>query len=256
MSEPNSGSDLASVGSRAERTASGWRLNGRKIWTTNAPRSHHIIALVRTSGTPADRHKGLSQLIVDLHAPGVTVRPIRDLAGDAHFSEIFFDDVQLGDDALIGAEGGGWEQVTAELAFERSGPERIYSSIVLLEEWAAWLRRQHQAGRAGEASLTLLGRFMAHLAVLREMSISVTGKLAQGQSPVIEAALVKDLGTTFEQELPALIGDALAAAPDQPPEAPLVRTLAYVTQVAPTFSLRGGTREILRGVIARGLGLR
>lgn len=256
MSEPNSGSDLASVGSRAERTASGWRLNGRKIWTTNAPRSHYIIALVRTSGTPADRHKGLSQLIVDLHAPGVTVRPIRDLAGDAHFSEIFFDDVQLGDDALIGAEGGGWEQVTAELAFERSGPERIYSSIVLLEEWAAWLRRQHQAGRAGEASLTLLGRFMAHLAVLREMSISVTGKLAQGQSPVIEAALVKDLGTTFEQELPALIGDALAAAPDQPPEAPLVRTLAYVTQVAPTFSLRGGTREILRGVIARGLGLR
>lgn len=256
MSEPNSGSDLASVGTRAERTATGWRLNGRKIWTTNAPRSHYIIALVRSSGTPADRQKGLSQLIVDLHAPGVTVRPIRDLAGDAHFSEIFFDDVQLGDEALIGSEGSGWEQVTAELAFERSGPERIYSSIVLLEEWAAWLRRQYQAGQAREASLTLLGRFMAHLSVLREMSLSVTGKLAQGQSPVVEAALVKDLGTTFEQELPALIVDSIAAVPEQPADAMLERTLAYVIQVAPTFSLRGGTREILRGVIARGLGLR
>ena len=256
MSEPNAGSDLASVGTRAERCATGWRLNGRKIWTTNAPRSHYIIALVRTSGTAADRQNGLSQLIVDLKLPGVTIRPIRDLAGDAHFSEVFFDDVQLAEDALIGAEGAGWEQVTAELAFERSGPERLYSSIVLLEEWAAWLRRQHQAGTANAASLTVLGHFMAHLAVLREMSISVTQKLAQGESPVVEAALVKDLGTGFEQELPALIADALAAMPDQPADAPLAKTLAYVTQVAPAFSLRGGTREILRGMIARGLGLR
>ncbi|EEA01839.1 acyl-CoA dehydrogenase domain protein [Burkholderia sp. H160] len=253
MSEPNAGSDLASVGSRAQRLESGWTLSGRKIWTTNAPRSHYIIALVRTSGTAADRHKGLSQFIVDLSLPGITVRPICDLAGDSHFSEIFFDDVHLAEDALIGVEGQGWEQVTAELAFERSGPERIYSSMVLLEAWVDYLRRSVERHAT---PVTLLGRFVAHLAVLREMSIAVTHKLAGGESPVVEAALVKDLGTEFEQAIPALIGDALATCPDAVVDPALLRTVAYVQQVAPSYSLRGGTREILRGMIARGLGLR
>src|SRR5262245_8488935 len=84
MSEPNAGSALASVGSRAVRAEGGWRLNGRKIWTTNAQHSQYMIALVRTSGEPADRQKGLSQFIVDLKLPGITIRPIHDLAGDAH----------------------------------------------------------------------------------------------------------------------------------------------------------------------------
>ncbi len=257
MSEPNAGSDLASVSSRAARSGNGWRLNGRKIWTTNAPRSHYMIALVRTSGTPADRQQGLSQFIVDLKRPGVTIRPIRDLAGDAHFSEVFFDEVELADDALIGAEGAGWEQVTAELAFERSGPERLYSSIVLLEEWLAALRRRaREGGRIDDASITLAGWCATQLSVLREMSLGVTRRLTDGQSPVVEAALVKDLGTGFEQALPVLIADALAATPDYEIESPLAHTLAYVAQVAPTFSLRGGTREILRSMIARGLGLR
>ena len=253
MSEPNAGSDLASVGSRAEKTATGWKLNGRKIWTTNAHHCHYMIALVRSSGAPADRHKGLSQFIIDLSLPGVTVRRIRDLTGDEHFSEVFFDDVLLGDDALIGAEGAGWEQVTAELAFERSGPERLYSSIVLLDEWLQHLRR----GTARNPGATaLLGRFVTHLSVLREMSIAVTARLAAGDSPIVEAALVKDLGTEFEQSLPALIADALGSDIEFPPSATLQNTLTYLTQIAPVFSLRGGTREILRGMIARGLGLR
>src|SRR3546814_19536114 len=91
MSEPGSGSDLASVRTRAERTASGWRLNGQKIWTTNAHLADYMIALVRTSGTSADRHAGLSQLIVDSNAPGVTVRPDGALAGAPTFADVFFD---------------------------------------------------------------------------------------------------------------------------------------------------------------------
>ncbi|MBB5707801.1 acyl-CoA dehydrogenase family protein [Sphingopyxis panaciterrulae] len=253
MSEPGSGSDLASVRTRAERTASGWRLNGQKIWTTNAHRADYMIALVRTSGTAADRHGGLSQLIVDLKAPGVTVRPIEDLAGDAHFAEVFFEDAALPDDALIGTEDEGWKQVTAELAFERSGPERIYSSIILLDAWIAHLQKQ---GSVGEASLRLAGNFTARLATLRAMSIACTALLAQGESPVVEASLVKDLGTSFEQELPAAIANDLAARPDVPVDAELRRALFYVAHIAPSFSLRGGTREILRGIIARGLGLR
>jgi alkylation response protein AidB-like acyl-CoA dehydrogenase len=252
MSEPNAGSDLASVGTRATRTGQGWRLTGRKIWTTNGHQCDYTIALVRSSGTAADRHGGLSQFIVDLRLPGITVRPIVDLTGDAHFSEIFFDDVALAEDALIGTEGQGWQQVTAELAFERSGPERLYSSIVLLDRWLQWLRASGQAERHLEAA----GRFAAHLATLRQLSISVTAKLAAGESPVVEAALVKDIGTEFEQAIPAVIEAAIGADPALAPDAELVRAVAFVSQMAPTFSLRGGTREILRGMIARGLGLR
>jgi alkylation response protein AidB-like acyl-CoA dehydrogenase len=252
MSEPGSGSDLASVRTRAEKTASGWRLTGQKIWTTGAQHADYMIALVRTSGGPEDRHAGLSQLIVDLKLPGITVRPIEDLAGDEHFNEVFFDGVELADDALIGAEGQGWAQVTAELAFERSGPERIYSSLVLLDGWLGHLRK---AGRADDATAALVGGFVARLAALRGMSLACTARLAAGESPVVEASLVKDLGTSFEQELPLVIADDLASH-DDPVDPDLMRALTYVTRVAPSFSLRGGTREILRGIIARGLGLR
>ncbi len=253
MSEPGSGSDLASVRTRAERTATGWRVNGQKIWTTNSMHSDYMIALLRTSGSPEDRHKGLSQLIIDLKVPGVSIRPIVDLTGDAHFAEVFFDNVDLPDDALVGAEGQGWHQVTAELAFERSGPERIYSSVVLLD---AWVQHLQAVGRADGATATLVGRLTAQLSVLRSMSIACTARLAAGESPVVEASLVKDLGTSFEQELPLVIGDDLASHPDEAVDAELYRALLYVTHIAPSFSLRGGTREILRGIIARGLGLR
>lgn len=253
MSEPGAGSDLAGVRTRAERTAAGWRLNGQKIWTTNAHHDDYMIALVRTSGTVADRNAGLSQFIVDLSAPGVTVRPIVDLTGDAHFSEVFFEDVALGADTLVGKEGEGWTQCTAELAFERSGPERIYSSIVLLDAWIAHLRG---VGRLHGEAATLAGRLTAQLAVLREMSIGCTALLASGESPVVEASIVKDLGTAFEQSIPALIADDLGAHPEEPLGAELCRTLHYVSQICPSFSLRGGAREILRGIIARGLGLR
>lgn len=252
MSEPNAGSDLASVRSRATRCEGGWRLSGRKIWTTNAHHAHYMIALVRTSGSPDDRHSGLSQFIIDLKQPGISVRPIVDLAGDAHFSEVAFDDVLLGADALVGEEGSGWKQVNAELAFERSGPERFYSSIVLLDLWTHTLRRNG----ATAAEVALLGSFLSQLSSLRNLSLALTALLARGESPVVEAALVKDIGTEFEQAIPAAIAAAISADPNRAVDDELYRTVAYLNQVAPTFSLRGGTREILRGMIARGLGLR
>ena len=282
MSEPNSGSDLASVKTRAVRQAptfaaaraalppegaspalgrpggglgggEGWVLNGQKIWTTNAHNCQYMIALVRTSGETADRHKGLSQVIVDLSLPGVTVRPITDLSGDSHFCEVFFDNVQLGADALIGEEGKGWEQVNAELAFERSGPERLFSSIVLFDEWLAYVRTPQ--GRTPEA-VRLAGKVLSQLAPLRAMSVAVTEKVARGESPIVEAALVKDLGTGVEQLIPAAIADDLFSRESSQVPLELLQTLAFVTQVAPSYSLRGGTRDILRGMIARGLGLR
>jgi alkylation response protein AidB-like acyl-CoA dehydrogenase len=253
MSEPGAGSDLAGVRSRADRTDHGWCLNGQKLWTTNSLHSDYMIALVRTSGTSADRQKGLSQIIVDLKAPGVAVRPIVDLTGDSHFAEVFFENVMLSDDSLIGEEGGGWHQVTAELAFERSGPERIYSSVLLLD---AWIAHVAAVGRLDGETAVLAGRLTAELAMLRAMSVAVTALLVKGESPAIEASLVKDLGTTFEQSLPILIGDDLASHPDETVDPEIWRTIDYLSHIAPSFSLRGGTREILRGIIARGLGLR
>jgi alkylation response protein AidB-like acyl-CoA dehydrogenase len=256
MSEPQAGSDLASVRTRATAQPDGaWLLTGQKIWTTNAHHCQYMIALVRSSGHAGDRQSGLSQFIVDLSLPGVRIRPITDLSGDSHFCEVFFDNVRLQPDALIGQEGRGWEQVTAELAFERSGPERIYSSVVLLDEWLTFVRTE--AGRS-ETSTRLAGRLLAQLAPLRAMSVAVTDKLVRGESPVVEAALVKDLGTGVEQMIPALIADDLCSREAQGLQVPLplLHTLNYITLVAPSYSLRGGTRDILRGMIARGLGLR
>lgn len=253
MSEPDTGSDLASVSTRAVREGEGWRLNGAKVWTTNAHHSHYMIALARSSGTAQDRQKGLSQFIVDLSLPGIRISPIRDLAGDAHFNEVVFDNVLLPADALVGEEGAGWAQVNAELAFERSGPERVLSSAVLLDTWLAWLR---ESGASDPATRARIGRLLSHLAVLRAMSVSVTDRLVRGESPVVEAALVKDLGTEFEQAIPALLEDWLGENPAREPPAALLRALAYTSAMAPSYSLRGGTREILRGMIARGMGLR
>lgn len=253
MSEPNSGSDLASIRTRAQRNEQGWLLQGSKIWTTNAHQCHYMIALVRTSGEPADRQKGLSQVIIDLSLPGVTVRPIVDMAGDAHFSEVFFDNVQLATDALVGVEGQGWDQVNAELAFERSGPERIYSSIALLDCWLQMVR-DHRID--DPATSELVGTLVGEIAVLRALSLAVTRKLVDGESSAVEASVVKDFGTDFEQRLIRQISDWLGTHPDVEVSGELLRTLGYLEQMGATFSLRGGTREILRGIIARGLGLR
>lgn len=249
MSEPNSGSDLASVKTRARKVEGGWRVNGQKIWTSNAQYSEYMIALVRT-GEGAERHAGLSQLIVDLKSGGLTVKPIANVTGESHFNEVFFDDVFVPETRLIGTEGDGWRQVTAELAFERSGPERYLSSIRVLLEFLRVIGE-----KPTEAERLLVGRMTAEMWTLRQMSLSIMGKLAAGEDPAPDAAIVKDLGTTLEQETPRAI-QALASEIEFGGNDPFADTLSYLLQVTPSFSLRGGTREILRGIIARELGLR
>ena len=166
---------------------------------------------------------------------------------------MFFDNARLGADAIVGAEGQGGEQVTAELDFERSGPERLYSSIVLFDQWMDYVRtRQGRTESARQRAVKVL----TQLAPLRAMSVSVQEKLTQGASPIVEAALVKELGTTLEQMIPAAIAEDLFSRDTEDVPVELLQTLKYVTEASPSFSLRGGTRDILRGMIARGLGLR
>jgi alkylation response protein AidB-like acyl-CoA dehydrogenase len=251
MSEPDSGSDLASVRARAVRDGDGWRLHGTKVWTSGAERCHYMIALLRTDPDLTKKHAGLSQFVVDLSLPGIEIRPIRNLAGEDHFNEVVFTDAYVDGGALIGAEGQGWKQVTAELGLERSGPERYLSSIQLVLQLVRQL-----AGRTDDRSVVAAGRLMAHMTTLRHMSLSCAGMLERGENSVTEAALVKDLGVTFEQELPGIAQTLVEAEPLIDGGSDYQQVLAYITQLAPSFSLRGGTREILRGMIAKGLGLR
>ncbi len=252
MSEPDSGSDLAAVRTRAVKRDGGWVINGSKIWTSNAHRVHYLIALVRTGEAGEDRHGGLTQFIIDLAQPGVSVRPINNLAGGHEFNEVFFQDYLVPDDMMVGAEGQGWSMVTAELAFERSGPDRFLSDYRLLVELI-----DRVGPRPNDQQAVEIGRFVGHLVALQRMSASIAGLLDQGRSPNTEAALVKDVGTAFERELPEMARRLVPvqASLDDPGDA-FAETLGHVTLHAPSFTLRGGTREILRGIIARGLGLR
>jgi len=248
LSEPNAGSDLASVRSSARRDGDDWVLNGQKIWTTNAHIAHIMIGLFR-SEEGSERNAGLSQFLIPLDTPGITIRPIINLTGEHDFNEVFFDDVRLPADGLVGTEGQGWSQATAELSLERSGPERYLSSHVLVTELI-----RHAGGSQDAAVLALIGKLASEVWTLRQMSLAVAGRMAAGEDPALEATIVKDLGNSLEQAIPSLIqavveldlssGDALALL------------TAQLLQVSPSFSLRGGTREILRGIVARGLGLR
>lgn len=252
MSEPDSGSDLAAVRTRAEPVSGGWRVTGTKLWTTNAHEADYMILFCRTSGSPADRHKGTSQLLVDMKGTDrMTVRPVIDLAGQHHFNEVHFDEAFLPEAALIGTEGDGWKQVMSELAFERSGPERFLSSIQLLIELIGALR-----GSDSDLAQMTIGRLTAHLLTLRRLSRGVATLLEAGQDASVQAAIVKDLGATFEQDLPEIARSLVDVEPDRQSTRDLLAVLAYTMMVAPSFSLRGGTREILRGIIARGLGVR
>ncbi|HZH22476.1 MAG TPA: acyl-CoA dehydrogenase family protein [Geodermatophilus sp.] len=253
MSEPDSGSDLASIRTRASRDADGdWVVNGAKVWTSNAHFSHYGIVLVRTSpADPANRHAGLSQLLVDLSLPGITINPIRILDGGHHFNEVVFQDVVVPGDMLLGEEGAGWHQVTAELAFERSGPERFLSTYPLIAEFA---RRARDTGDA--AQLATLGRLAARLLALRQLSLRIAAALDRGELPDIPAALVKDVGTTFEADVADEIRRVVEVPVSLESPDPLGRALAEAQLHAPGYTLRGGTNEILRGIVARGLGLR
>lgn len=257
MSEPDSGSDLASVRTKGVRDEGGWRVTGTKVWTSGAQHAEAFIALARTAPLDtAHRHAGLSQFLVDLRSEGVTIRPIVSMSGDRHFNEVILDNVFVPDAMVFGALGHGWEQVNSELAFERSGPERFLSSFRLLAA---------EIGAMGEGILperTDLGRDVARMVGLHQLSQNVAGSLQRGEQADTTASLVKLLGTTAEGDIVDVVSMRLG---DETPlggpggasaVADIHGLLRAGLHQRPGFTLRGGTNEILRGVIARGLGMR
>jgi len=249
MSEPDSGSDLASVRTRATRVEGGWSLTGTKVWTSGAHRAHAFIVLARTAPVdPAHRHAGLSQFIVDLHGEGVTVRPIISMNGGHHFNEVILDEVFVSDAMIFGQIGDGWAQVTSELSFERSGPERFLSTFPLLA-----LAAELPEVKRGPASAEF-GRLTARVAGLHHMSTAIADALQRGENPDVSAAVVKVLGTTLEGDI-ADFADR-QTDDDVPTDVEWAELVSAGVDQRPGFTLRGGTNEVLRGVIARGLGLR
>jgi alkylation response protein AidB-like acyl-CoA dehydrogenase len=253
MSEPNSGSDLFAAKTRATKTDGGWRINGTKVWTTAAHFADYMVAIFRTAPpTKENRRHGLTQFLVDMKAPGITVNPIAQVTGQRDFNEVVFDDVFLPDDHALGEIDGAWKQATSELAYERSGPERFLETYYVLPELVRALGASPDS-RGAEG----IGRLAAQLHTLRRMSVSVAGMLQAGHEPVVEAAIVKDIGTAWEQELPHRVRDLAAFVEETATNREtLEKQLDFAIKTAPKLTIQGGTTEVLRGIIARGLGLR
>ncbi|MFO1195439.1 MAG: acyl-CoA dehydrogenase family protein [Burkholderiaceae bacterium] len=251
-SEPDVGSDLSAVRTRARRVDGGWRISGTKVWTSQAHLADHLVVLCRTSPRDEDRHRGLSMMILPLPADGVTIRPILLLTGEHHFNEVVLDDAFVPDDGVLGEVGEGWSVITGDLAFERSGPERFLSTMPLMKEMV----RRAPDDAAGDRACTAIGELAARLWALRSMSIGVAALMEQGGAPNVEAALVKDLGTRFEGDVAEAARRLYALEPSLESADALSRFAAQAVLHSPAYTLRGGANEILRGIVARGLGLR
>jgi acyl-CoA dehydrogenase len=253
LSEPNSGSDLFAAATKATKVSGGWIVNGTKTWTTNAHTADYMIGMFRTSPPTKENHRhGLTSFLVEMKSDGISCHRIEQMNGISDFNEVVFQDVFIADDNVIGEIDGAWKQATTELAYERSGPERFLETLYVLSQ-AIRVLGPHPSPRAAED----IGRLVAQLHTLRRMSISVAGMLEAGQEPIAEAAIVKDLGTLWEQELPSRVRSVGAFADESGPDRELLDTmLSFATRTAPKFTIQGGTTEILRGIIARALGLR
>ncbi|MBR0967361.1 acyl-CoA dehydrogenase family protein [Tardiphaga sp. 538_B7_N1_4] len=253
LSEPNSGSDLFAARAKAMKVNGGWVLNGTKTWTTNGHSADYMIGLFRTSpATKENRRHGLTSFLIDMKTTGITCGDIQQMNGGHDFNEVSFQEVFVAEDHLIGEIDNAWKQATTELAYERSGPERFLETYYVLDELVKILGPDCDS-RAKEG----VGKLVAQLHTLRRMSVSIAGMLEAGQEPTVESSIVKDLGTIWEQELPNNVR-SIASLIDRSNGKTLLldEMLEYALATAPKFTIQGGTTEILRGIIARGLGLR
>ncbi|BBX04738.1 acyl-CoA dehydrogenase [Mycolicibacterium moriokaense] len=248
MSEPDSGSDLAAISTRATRVDGGWEVNGTKVWTSGADESDWMIALVRTSNED-DKHRGLSQLIIDLRSAGVRISPISTMTGAVDFCEVSLTAVFVPDSRVLGSPGAGWEQVTSELVYERGGPERWLSTYIVVEGFV----RTCPPSTLGAHAKRVLGGISAKLWGLRNMSLSTARALDEGRLPAAEASLVKEMATRYEQDMLELIRGLVDIEPTTRAAARFDRLLAHAVLNAPIFTIRGGTVEILRKVVAKDL---
>jgi alkylation response protein AidB-like acyl-CoA dehydrogenase len=253
FSEPAAGSDLAGIQTRAKQSDGGWSLSGQKVWTTNAQFSSFGLLLARTDAD-VPKHKGLTMFIVPMDAEGVTVRGLRQITGDAEFNEVFFDDVQLGDDAVVGGVGNGWGTALTTLMFERLtigfGSEGMGYRP---ERFAGRIAADETASRDGEVRQRI-GHVATELMAVKFTGYRMLSALQQGQIPGPEAGLSKI--TTVNAAIAALELVADVVGPELLNEDLDDNPFVYNTSFLPGLKSAGGTEEILRNTIGeRVLGL-
>ena len=195
MSEPEAGSDLASVRTSATAVDGGWRLRGHKIWTQRSRTTLPTPTCWREPNATERKHDGLTEFIVDMDRLGISVSPILDLTDEHHFNEMVFDDVFVPRRRVLGLPGHGWRQVVEQLSFERGGPERVLSSYPLLADLL------DAADDLDADVLVKLGELTARLAALRRLSWQVAASIDAGVVPIQQAATLKYLGNAFEVEV-------------------------------------------------------
>lgn len=244
MSEPDAGSDVASLRTRAVRDGDTWRVDGSKVWTSGAAIADWCYLIVRTD-PDAPAHRGLSELVVDMRSPGIEIRPITDAVGDRHFCEVTFADVRVPADHLVGEPNGSFRQVMRQMEHERGGIDRLVSNHRLLRDVSPVADTSDPLVRQRLASLHA-DHHIGRLLVLREVL---------GQAPPSFSAATKTFCTEHEQRVASFCASVLGAAAvagDSPVARRVARNLCY----APAYTLMGGTTQILRTILGeRVLGL-
>ena len=261
FSEPSSGSDLASLQTRAVQDGDDFIINGSKIWTSLAHVAQWMILLARTD-PDAPKHKGISYFLLDMKAPGVTIRPLVDMLGRHQFNQVFFDNVRVPRDSLLGEENRGWYVATSTLDFERSGIQRVIGSLRTYERLVAFARETERDGRPLMAH-PLVRHQLAELKIEFEVGRNLSYRVAwmQGQNlvPNYEASVSKMFGSELAQRLGIagirILGLAGQLAPGSP-WAPLQGSIQTLYLNAAALTVAAGTSEVQRNIIAtRGLGL-
>jgi alkylation response protein AidB-like acyl-CoA dehydrogenase len=250
-SEPDHGSDLGSLACRAERRGDVYVVNGQKIWTTAAHRARWIFLLVRTDPDPGhSKYRGITCLLVPMDAPGIEVRPIRNLVGHHSFNQVFFDDVAVPLANRLGAEGEGWRVVMGALAHERSGISEATEKRSHLEELIELARRSTRDGRPALADASVrrrLASFQARISAMRLNGMRQLTKQLQGEPPSSETSINKLLRGELEIEMSELATGLLGL--EGQCEGPWQeRALEFHGTV-----IGGGTPNIQRNIIAERL---
>jgi 3-oxocholest-4-en-26-oyl-CoA dehydrogenase alpha subunit len=256
-SEPGAGSDLAALQTRAVRDGDDYIINGQKIWTSGAHRSNWGWLAARTD-PDAPKHKGISTVVVPMDAPGITIRPLINIAGQHGFNEVFFDNVRIPKENLVGEENRGWYQVAVALDFERSGIQAYAGGRRTLEEIVALARERRELWEHNEQVRLALADRAVELAVGTLIAYRIPSMQAQGKIPNYEASMSKLYGSELTQRIARTGMQVIGLYGGLRDErvAPLAGRLAtsYLTSVSATVA--AGTSEIQRGIIAtRGLGL-
>jgi len=256
FSEPGAGSDLASLATRAVRRGDAWVVDGQKVWTSIAEVADWCFLLARTDPS-AGKHAGISALLVDMRTPGITVRPLRQMSGEAEFNEVFFADVHVPAESLLGAEGDGWKIAMDILGHERGPMWTFLFHGHLRQEIHALLDLAQARGVGADAAVRQrLAALYVDVEVLRLLGCRSSTALARGESPGPRSSLEKLFGSELAQRLRSsageLLGPDLLLHPDDPRAPWRGRfTRSYLHSRADT--IMGGTSEIQRTVIARQL---